>query len=72
LGGFAGSAGCARRSACDSVGRTLTKPGSPNGLGTSRARKIGARGGRFGAPDALSCTLSSAEQLAYFDGEAGE
>jgi hypothetical protein len=41
-------------------------------LGTSRARKIGARGGRFGAPDALACTLSSAEQLAYFDGEAGE
>jgi hypothetical protein len=68
LGGFAGSAGCARRSACDSVGRTLTQPGSHNGLGTSRARKIGARGGRFGAPDALS----SAEQLAYFDGEAGE
>jgi uncharacterized cupin superfamily protein len=34
--------------------------------------KIGARGGSFGSPDAVSYTLSAAEQLGYFDGEDGE
>jgi uncharacterized cupin superfamily protein len=34
--------------------------------------KIGARGGGFGTPDSVSYLLSSAEQLGYFDGEAGE
>jgi uncharacterized cupin superfamily protein len=34
--------------------------------------KIGARGGSFGAPDAVSYMLACGEQLAYFDGEDGE
>jgi len=34
--------------------------------------KIVARGGSFGGPDAVSYTLSGAEQVDYFDGEDGD